>query len=175
MYSIYSLNQYLVVSSLISLYMYMYFSNFTSFYAIFTLSFSFSLFPSLFLSPFSLLSLSPLLPSLSPLLPSLSPFSSFSFPFSSLLKAEQSHLEHVTVEYITLPGWNPEKTANKQSFKELPKNAQDYILKIEELVGVHGKSIFPFLSILTTPILFLLVEWVGTGPSREDIIHCPLN
>lgn len=43
--------------------------------------------------------------------------------------------ERCVPEYITLPGWS-EDISKVQSFEELPKNAQDYIKKIEKLTGV---------------------------------------
>lgn len=43
--------------------------------------------------------------------------------------------ERCIPEYITLPGWH-EDISKVQTFEELPKNAQNYINKIEKLVGV---------------------------------------
>ena len=43
--------------------------------------------------------------------------------------------ENVEVEYIELPGWKEDIT-NVTTWEELPKNAQNYLLKIQELVGV---------------------------------------
>jgi len=59
-------------------------------------------------------------------------------------------LERVEVEYEELPGWNKTITGAK-NFEELPKEAQDYVLFIEEFVGVR-------------------VQYIGTGPRREDMI-----
>jgi len=58
--------------------------------------------------------------------------------------------EGVEVEYITMPGWNT-SIAQCKSFDELPANAQNYVLKIEELLG-------------------LPMRWVGVGPSRAAMI-----
>lgn len=44
------------------------------------------------------------------------------------------------VEYLTLPGWKKD-TSGARNFSDLPQNAQNYIRKIEELVGVPGTSI----------------------------------
>jgi hypothetical protein len=41
------------------------------------------------------------------------------------------------VEYITLPGWKT-SICDCRSFQELPENAQKYVLKIEELLGIKG-------------------------------------
>lgn len=68
------------------------------------------------------------------------------------MPAEQSQLECVEVDYVTLPGWAPEVTAGVTNYDQLPVNARNYIEKIEELIEVK-------------------VEWVGTGPNREHIIH----
>lgn len=61
--------------------------------------------------------------------------------------------EGVEVEYITMPGWKTPIT-QMTSFEELPKNAQNYVLKIEELLG-------------------LPMRWVGVGPSRAAMILRP--
>lgn len=44
------------------------------------------------------------------------------------------------VEYLTLPGWKSD-TSGARNFSELPQNAQNYVRKIEELVGVPGTPI----------------------------------
>ena len=43
------------------------------------------------------------------------------------------------VEYLTLPGWNT-NTEEVRNFKELPENAQAYVYKIQELLGVPGNE-----------------------------------
>lgn len=43
----------------------------------------------------------------------------------------------VTVQYLTLSGWKS-STVNCRHFEELPANAKEYVLKIEELLGVQG-------------------------------------
>lgn len=45
------------------------------------------------------------------------------------------------VEYLTLPGWKSD-TSGARNFSELPQNAQNYVRKIEELVGVPGTPIW---------------------------------
>lgn len=62
----------------------------------------------------------------------------------------EEELKHVEVEYLTLPGWQS-CTENARSFADLPPNAQAYIRKIEELMGVP-------------------VKWIGVGSSRDAVI-----
>jgi len=58
--------------------------------------------------------------------------------------------EGLEVEYITMPGWST-SIASVRKFEDLPINAQNYVLKIEELLGVP-------------------MRWVGVGPERESMI-----
>ncbi|XP_052697774.1 adenylosuccinate synthetase-like [Crassostrea angulata] len=55
------------------------------------------------------------------------------------------------VEYLTLPGWKSD-TSGARNFSELPQNAQNYVRKIEELVGVP-------------------VKWIGVGQARDSVIE----
>ncbi|XP_066280649.1 adenylosuccinate synthetase isozyme 1 B-like [Branchiostoma lanceolatum] len=64
--------------------------------------------------------------------------------------ANQEILKQVEVEYCTMPGWKT-NTENLRSFKDLPENAQKYVRKIEEVLGVP-------------------VRWVGVGAARDSII-----
>ena len=59
-------------------------------------------------------------------------------------------LEHVEVEYETLPGWTDDLNSAKR-FEDLPANAQKYVTRVEELMGVHAR-------------------WIGVGVERHDII-----
>lgn len=43
------------------------------------------------------------------------------------------------MDYITLPGWKT-PIGDVRQFEELPVNAQNYVLKIEELLDVPGKG-----------------------------------
>ena len=52
--------------------------------------------------------------------------------------AEQSELELVEVEYITMPGWKASICSTK-SFADLPPNAQAYVKKLEELMAVPSE------------------------------------
>jgi adenylosuccinate synthase len=54
------------------------------------------------------------------------------------------------VVYESLPGWSEDIT-KCQSFDELPANAQKYVMRVQELLGVP-------------------VRWIGVGPNRLDQI-----
>ena len=56
----------------------------------------------------------------------------------------------LSVEYITMPGWKTSLTSIRK-FDDLPENAQKYIQKIEELLGIP-------------------MRWVGVGPERDSMI-----
>ena len=58
-------------------------------------------------------------------------------------------LGEVTVNYETVPGWKSD-ISDCRTFEELPKEAQDYCNRVEELLGIP-------------------VSWVGTGPGREQM------
>lgn len=64
-------------------------------------------------------------------------------------------LSNVDVEYVTLPGWNEDITQIKE-FDQLPENAKKYLKFIEDFVGVP-------------------VEWVGTGPARDSMLHVDVS
>lgn len=68
-----------------------------------------------------------------------------------LFPEDLTTLGKVDVEYVTLPGWDQDITKIK-SYADLPENAKKYLKYIEDFVGVP-------------------VEWVGTGPSRESMLH----
>jgi adenylosuccinate synthase len=57
----------------------------------------------------------------------------------------------VQVEYEIFPGWE-EDISRVRKFEDLPDNAQKYVLRIEELLGVH-------------------IRWIGVGADREDMIE----
>ncbi|XP_062502709.1 adenylosuccinate synthetase isozyme 1 A-like [Corticium candelabrum] len=65
--------------------------------------------------------------------------------------ADQHILKDVEVDYVTMPGWK-QSTEQCRTFEELPVNAQAYLKKIESITGVP-------------------VQFVGVGPSREQIIQ----
>ncbi|TNN74232.1 Adenylosuccinate synthetase isozyme 2 [Liparis tanakae] len=65
--------------------------------------------------------------------------------------ANQEVLQHVEVQYETLPGWNSDTSAVRD-FNDLPENARNYVRYIEQIVGVP-------------------VKWIGVGKSRESMIQ----
>lgn len=69
--------------------------------------------------------------------------------------ASLDELARVKVEYESLPGWD-EDISGARKFEDLPKNAQDYVKRAEQLLGIP-------------------IEYIGVGPSREAIIHLPLK
>lgn len=64
--------------------------------------------------------------------------------------ASASILEDVDVEYFEMPGWKS-STAKSKKISDLPKNAQFYLKKIEELLDVE-------------------INFIGTGIGRDQII-----
>jgi len=60
-------------------------------------------------------------------------------------------LSECTVEYETHPGWGC-NISDVRKFEDLPEFAQNYITRIEQLVGVKAK-------------------WIGVGPDRKDMIE----
>ena len=65
--------------------------------------------------------------------------------------SSEQEFEGVEVEYVTLPGWKT-SVAGCRSFSDLPVQAQDYVNKIEQLLGVP-------------------VKWIGVGQARDAIIQ----
>lgn len=55
--------------------------------------------------------------------------------------ADLEILENATVKYETLPGWN-QNIQKCRNWGELPPNAQAYIRRIEQLVGVPGNYFY---------------------------------
>eukprot|EP00698_Gefionella_okellyi_P014888 TRINITY_DN414_c0_g1_i2.p1 TRINITY_DN414_c0_g1~~TRINITY_DN414_c0_g1_i2.p1 ORF type:complete len:178 (-),score=40.04 TRINITY_DN414_c0_g1_i2:30-563(-) len=60
-------------------------------------------------------------------------------------------LGEAEVVYESLPGWS-ENITSARKFTELPANAQNYVKRLESVVGVKVSSI-------------------GVGPGREDIVY----
>jgi len=67
--------------------------------------------------------------------------------------SSEVQFQGVSVEYVTMPGWKT-SIVDCRKFSELPENAQKYVKKIEELLG-------------------LKVRWVGVGQSRDSMIFRP--
>ena len=67
------------------------------------------------------------------------------------MPASQSDFHHATPVYETMPGWW-EDISGCRTFEELPQAAQDYVLRVEELIGAR-------------------VSAIGVGPARDEIIQ----
>lgn len=65
--------------------------------------------------------------------------------------ASLTQLAEAEVIYEEFPGWKDVDLTAVRKFEDLPENAQAYVLRIEELVGVH-------------------IRYIGVGPSRDAII-----
>ena len=63
----------------------------------------------------------------------------------------QSDFHHAKPIYEDLPGWWEDITTCRR-FEDLPKNAQAYVLRVEELIGAR-------------------VSAIGVGPGRDEIIE----
>lgn len=68
--------------------------------------------------------------------------------------ADLSQLARVVVDYETLPGWKQD-ISNVRKFEDLPVNAQNYVRRIEELVGAP-------------------VQWIGVGAARDAMVEIPI-
>jgi adenylosuccinate synthase len=64
---------------------------------------------------------------------------------------DAQELENVTPVYKTMPGWK-EDISQIRDFKDLPKNAQNYIKEIQKFTGIK-------------------VSYIGVGPKREEVIY----
>lgn len=63
-------------------------------------------------------------------------------------------LESAEVEYESFPGWNDDISSCRK-WEELPKEAQQFVRRIEQLVGIK-------------------ILWVGVGPEREAMLEVPI-
>lgn len=66
------------------------------------------------------------------------------------MPASLKTMENIEVAYETLPGWK-EDISKARTFEDLPENAQRYVLRVQELLGVP-------------------IRWIGVGPNRLDVI-----
>ena len=66
------------------------------------------------------------------------------------MPASLSQYSNVKVEFEEMPGWS-EDISKVKKFEDLPKNAQKFVLRVEELIGAR-------------------VRWIGVGMGREDMI-----
>ena len=62
----------------------------------------------------------------------------------------QTDFHHAKPIFETMPGWW-EDISECRTFEDLPKNAQDYVLRLEELSGAH-------------------ISCIGVGPGRDETI-----
>ncbi|AUN39067.1 adenylosuccinate synthase [Tsukamurella tyrosinosolvens] len=62
----------------------------------------------------------------------------------------QTDFHHAKPIFETMPGWW-EDISGCRTFEDLPKNAQDYVLRLEELSGAH-------------------ISCIGVGPGRDETI-----
>jgi len=62
-----------------------------------------------------------------------------------------SDFDNVEIETIEMPGWEKD-ISEARTFEDLPKNAQDYVLKLEELIEVP-------------------INFIGVGETRDQIIY----
>lgn len=60
----------------------------------------------------------------------------------------QTDFHHATPIYEVMPGWK-ESIRQARTFEDLPQNAQNYVLRLEELAGCH-------------------ISYIGVGPGREE-------
>ena len=65
--------------------------------------------------------------------------------------ADLEVLAKVEVQYKTMPGWQQD-ISKAQTWEDLPENCRNYVLFIEQFLGVK-------------------IEWIGVGPARESMIH----
>ena len=66
------------------------------------------------------------------------------------MPASLTQYSKVEVEYEEMPGWD-EDISKVKNFEDLPKNAQKFVMRVEELIGTR-------------------VRWIGVGMGREDMI-----
>jgi len=67
------------------------------------------------------------------------------------LPSRLEDLARVELEYSTLPGWK-QSLVNAQSWDDLPENAKNYVLHLEEKLGAP-------------------IKWIGVGPRRDQMIE----
>lgn len=66
------------------------------------------------------------------------------------MPASLTQYSNVKVEFEEMSGWS-EDISKVKKFEDLPKNAQKFVLRVEELIGTR-------------------VRWIGVGMGREDMI-----
>lgn len=69
------------------------------------------------------------------------------------MPADLETLEQLQVDYETLPGWQSDISGVRR-WEDLPLNARNYCIRMEELTGVP-------------------VKWIGVGPGRDALVMKP--
>ena len=69
------------------------------------------------------------------------------------MPADLETLKDVEVVYESLPGWQCD-ISGVRAWDDLPKNAKQYVERIEALTGVHCR-------------------WIGVGPGRDAMVLKP--
>ncbi|GAA5830734.1 hypothetical protein JCM11251_001057 [Rhodosporidiobolus azoricus] len=72
-------------------------------------------------------------------------------PLDALFPADLDVLAKCEVRYVDLPGWK-QSIQDVTKWEDLPENCQKYVEYIEKFLDVP-------------------IEWIGTGPARESMIH----
>lgn len=67
--------------------------------------------------------------------------------------ADLAVLEKVEVVYETMPGWKTD-ISGVRKWEDMPQAAKDYVIRLEELAGIHYK-------------------WIGVGPGRDAMVTKP--
>jgi len=67
------------------------------------------------------------------------------------LPSRLEDLARVELEYSTHPGWKTDITESK-TWDDLPENAQNYVLHLEQLLGTH-------------------IKYIGVGPRRDQMLE----
>ena len=64
--------------------------------------------------------------------------------------ADLDQMDRIEIVYKTFEGWKA-KTTGCQKWEDLPDRAREYVIFIEQRIGIK-------------------VKWIGTGPRREDMV-----
>jgi adenylosuccinate synthase len=68
----------------------------------------------------------------------------------TVFPADLNSLRNAEIEYEVLPGWQQD-TSHIRKFSDLPQQAQNYVLRVEQLLGIP-------------------IRWVGVGAARDAMI-----
>ena len=87
-----------------------------------------------------------------------------------MITAEQSQLSKVEVDYITMPGWKS-KIAGVTSYNDLPINAKNYIVKIQELTGIPSELLLSSSLYLRRYNFVCISLWASHSQKRKFVIE----